>query len=1642
MEITFGEGFSGQEQAELDAVLQRIGWRERPDSLHIRARLTDGRSGCTVLDVVARAGPRATSMVAKVGPFHDLKDEWSAFNEHLHDASALFAPILAVTPAVLGSMKSTGDREAVVYDHASRFAGLPDHPPVTFEKIAWQAIRKGGKTLEGAEQVLKTLFTGIQNDLYAKHAIDDRETSALDAWNLRLGIALEIEVDGFAKASKVFELSGSTGPPMRLYPLTLLEAADRHDGKVEPGAWVEVRDLKAEWWDDRLMGQLPEKSLRLEVVPTGGLSLRRASKLAEGATFHVRGRVRSVRARAHHQWLHNGLPELADARMADPFEVLPRILEDRRRGRLTALVHGDLNPRNVLLAGDRPILIDYAFTRDGEPFFLDFTRLEGCLARDVLPEDLSLAQHLRLQRLLAAACRLGERSVDHFAQRLAADRAELGAAFRICWALRRAARDACPDVYREHWLRDYLEQLFLFAHLTLKWPEPEQAPAALRATAAMAGVAAETLSGAGLYRHWNEEDLHGDGLEILRLSEPPKALGDLAAMARVLRGLRKEEDKPLIDAFEVLRADFVRSVFSKEANQILVDLEADHGFYISLLAYIDLRGRLHAGSARREMSFDAMLESDEALAEAERLRSGERRGEDVLRLLAEQPEIVLIGDAGAGKSTVAREWQYRLAQAITGRGEAIAAPRLPVVMRAPDLRLKIGEREEEDDRTSIATALGREPALLDAGALHVTIDALNELPEAGKQRVAEWLITLRRIFPATPVVACHRQYNYTPGLLPFPVVGLEKVEAEQAKRYVFDYLRENGAADWQDLGERLAALLLDDPEHTQVRDLAQTPLFLWMIVERYRQTRTPPAGRGRLFEDFSRWYLEEKHHKEHGEAVVNRFTFEEKAAFLGRLGYALVERGTTDVEETEVAEWGAKPAILAEIMASEILLRDDGKLRFLHQSFQEYFAARHFLAHEAGDVAAIQKKVWKLGWHDTFAVLLGFAGQAPDVVAAVVEAALAVNPVLTARCLRMTETPVEELLGRFVATQEKVLRDPQEQGYGHQRAARALADHGRGLSRQALLKIAADPATPVPARAEILKILPGLPAQARFEPVREKMRDELQKLLGGIFDEEAPEEVRQTAIEAVAEAELHKLSGYLIEFVQSESPWSLRKAAWAALGTFGVRPTARQQAAFVRACEERLAETEAALYEESIDDRMDALNAERVKILDQIATPERLPLLLRRRLRYRIHDEVRQIIDRVSAQSGEPPEAARTAWEILREAGDETAVAHWWRHVREGSDLDVSAAVHRLAALGEALDPEPLHALLARDIDPDRLAAIAELCGATEDTGLVEPMEKLARGFIESIEGTEAVEAFTRLVEVLIGLDTAQGRRLAALANMIFWVRRQDEARPGFYPWRRLRSEVALDSEDCDVLLSRGGDDAKAAIRDLSTWGFGAVLVAGPISSPTKITEVSLECFREIAEQENDLLGQCLIARAAAELQATGLLPELLSWTNRPEHASQEFTGNHNQFGQYRERSLANILRVIGYLARLLLDSDHPADAADAVAFLDARTATLDEAEDRSIVVACTTALGYHGKWEPILTHLGPGEPWMHRAAHNVFEHWVPEDFQERERAARWIARRLHTHRDLAPEARSTLGKLLERLEQEIGFHVGGEEGG
>src|SRR5947209_5084358 len=130
MDVIFPEaGFPPEDRGEIDDVLHRISvgkqpgnWLNWPDSIQIFRRLTGGRSGSEVLEVVVKHGLHEARKVIKLGLGHELENEFQAFREHLPNPSASFVPIEAATPGALGrSPVHSGEREAVVYDHAARF---------------------------------------------------------------------------------------------------------------------------------------------------------------------------------------------------------------------------------------------------------------------------------------------------------------------------------------------------------------------------------------------------------------------------------------------------------------------------------------------------------------------------------------------------------------------------------------------------------------------------------------------------------------------------------------------------------------------------------------------------------------------------------------------------------------------------------------------------------------------------------------------------------------------------------------------------------------------------------------------------------------------------------------------------------------------------------------------------------------------------------------------------------------------------------------------------------------------------------------------------------------------------------------------------------------------------------------------------------------------------------------------------------------------------------------------------------------------------------------------------------------------------------------------------------------------------------
>jgi hypothetical protein len=744
----------------------------------------------------------------------------------------------------------------------------------------------------------------------------------------------------------------------------------------------------------------------------------------------------------------------------------------------------------------------------------------------------------------------------------------------------------------------------------------------------------------------------------------------------------------------------------------------------------------------------------------------------------------------------------------------------------------------------------------------------------------------------------------------------------------------------------------------------------------------------------------------------------------------------------------------------------------------------------------ITQRVKQFGWHDTFVLVLGFGGQNPEVVTQVVEAALEVNPGLTARCLRMAELEDRSaLLDKFVRAQEAMLRDPAAGVWAYRNASAALAEYGRGSARAVLWEIVTDRGAPDDARRFAIEELARLPGQVRFEAITDKLREEFRVSLGQVFEEPASEPVQRAAINAVVQVKLNQLAEFLTDLVR-EGEWPLRKAAWEALGKLGQTRTPRLRQTYTTACEERLESLETELYAETVTDCMSELNRERVAILQQIADPSKLELLLQRRFAYipkgwswsNWDDSVAKTLTELACEVSPNLVAATgshcdTAWKILAE--QETDIPRWTEVFEAAnapvssplSGLDCLAAAHRLVAVAKDVPEDwlrrQLESVLAEVESSENfaetcpalwLSALAQIVGQSEMESLFEPLDRLIRELIGRVCSRDEVEAFCNLCVALSKLDSKAVDRILAVAFCIFWTEREHEMHhPALFPWSFSGSNFSLTDADYEALLLSGElNEARAAVYRLQGYGSGISRLAERGSSPTKLSTEALERLVRLARDETNFVWQDSIAKAAVKCHAVGLLPWLLETGRRSEFLERTYNLFATTHGKIEECYLADSLRSIGYLTRFTLDQNNQAESAedppprqpavDAIAELRERHAELErqlaagEEPHRSIIRGLTVALGYLGEWEPILTHLGPGEPWQHEAAKNVFEHWVPGPVEvisprdpegEHERAAQWIADRLSdANLGLSPDVRTTYAEILEQLEEKLGRHV------
>ncbi|TAE70548.1 MAG: NACHT domain-containing protein [Oscillatoriales cyanobacterium] len=303
--------------------------------------------------------------------------------------------------------------------------------------------------------------------------------------------------------------------------------------------------------------------------------------------------------------------------------------------------------------------------------------------------------------------------------------------------------------------------------------------------------------------------------------------------------------------------------------------------------------------------------------------------------------VLLVGKPGSGKSTVLRRFRWELAlEALKDCDRPI-----PILVQLRSDRSIVQAIRAEFRQAKLRVSPEDVDDLLLDGKLLLLLDGVNEMPSP--QRRQEFQL-FRDDNSDTPMILTTRDLALGGSL------GIEKklemcaLTKPQMEEFVHKHLPQHGDSLLRQLRDRL-------------REIAETPLLLWMMCEVFESTGEIPQSKGELFEQFHYKYENFK-----GNIPISedsrRFTSEllQQLAFVmlqgdlhqpteglvaisrdraeGILECWLHHRGVLDAP-TKAKEW------LEDLLEHHLLqvAAKPEEIEFHHQLFQEYYAGRALL---------------------------------------------------------------------------------------------------------------------------------------------------------------------------------------------------------------------------------------------------------------------------------------------------------------------------------------------------------------------------------------------------------------------------------------------------------------------------------------------------------------------------------------------------------------------------------------------------------------------------------------------------------------------------------------------------------------------------
>ncbi|MFB2968244.1 HEAT repeat domain-containing protein [Aerosakkonema sp. BLCC-F183] len=427
--------------------------------------------------------------------------------------------------------------------------------------------------------------------------------------------------------------------------------------------------------------------------------------------------------------------------------------------------------------------------------------------------------------------------------------------------------------------------------------------------------------------------------------------------------------------------------------------------------YIPIQVTLERKYRHEVESFWGYLES-----EAEAKRAYAFKGFDESRQVEvdwekarnEHQKIMVLADPGMGKSTLLKMEALTTAKAerekLFGNLVNIDEAIFPLVIRLSDLAETEAEIfdaipgiiQRDYPKTSVLIDELLKKKLANGKCL-LLLDALDEVPKAQRNRLAEKLNRFTRNYPCR-IICTSRIVGYGGAF----VEGAKEVEIvpfsqKQTKNYIQTWFN-NAAGYINDDAVSAEGLIGELGNKPQIQGLAQNPLLLSLLCSLYQEKELHlPARRSQVYQQavdymLRKWRGENKRLLcEDGwviakigllQDIAYHFSCDGKEIFSllelsERIDKFLRENHKSDFRDVKTAE------LIKELAEEDGILqkldRDGDKYLFLHRTFQEYFAASYLL----GRIDLAKAQFWEYDWHETLSLLAGLMENPVLLVAAI-----------------------------------------------------------------------------------------------------------------------------------------------------------------------------------------------------------------------------------------------------------------------------------------------------------------------------------------------------------------------------------------------------------------------------------------------------------------------------------------------------------------------------------------------------------------------------------------------------------------------------------------------------------------------------------